>query len=228
MRRRPSLRDERGTTLVELMVATASGMVIMFAITTVIVVALHSSARVSARVDATQRGRIVIARIMEQLHSACVLPEIAPVQEGSTGTKLRFVHQTGSGVALTPTLSVINFENGTLKQFDYKATAGPLPSWTFEQSPFETRTLLTKVAPISPASSLFYYYSYSNGSLVQQAGELSSTAAKQVLNVRVALTSSPTSAPVADSGAPSSIQDSATFRLTPPSFNEKAISLPCQ
>lgn len=228
MKRLPSLRDERGTTLVELMVATASGMVIMFAITTVIVVALHSSARVSARVDATQRGRIVIARIMEQLHSACVLPEIAPIQEKSTGTKLRFVHQTGSGVALTPTLSVINLENGTLTQSDYKATAGPLPSWVFETSPFEARTLLTKVAPISPSSSIFSYYTYSSGALVQQTGELSSTVAKQILNVRIALTASPTSTPIADGGAASSIQDSATFRLTPPSFNENAISLPCQ
>lgn len=228
MRRLPSLRDERGTTLIELMVATAAGMVIMFAITTVIVVALHGSARVSARVDATQRGRIVIARIMEQLHSGCILPEIAPVQEKSTGTTLRFVHETGSGVALTPTLSVISLSNGTLTQSDYKATAGPLPSWSFETSAFATRTLLTKVAPISPSSSIFFYYTYSSGSLVQQTGELSSTVAKQILNVRVALTASPGTTPVKDSGGASSIQDSATFRLTPPSFNEKAISLPCQ
>jgi hypothetical protein len=228
MKRLPSLHDERGTTLVELMVATAAGMVVMFAVTTVIVVTLHSSARVSARVDATQRGRIVIARMMEQLHSACILPEIAPVQEKSTGTTLRFVHQTGSGVALTPTLSVITLSGGTLTESDYKATAGPLPSWVFEASPSATRTLLTKVTPISPSSSIFSYYTYSNGALVQQTGELSSTIAKQILNVRVALTASPLTTPVKDAGSASSIQDSATFRLTPPSFNEKAISLPCQ
>jgi hypothetical protein len=225
---RIDFRDQRGTTLIELMVATASGMVIMFAITTVIVVALHSSARVSARVDATQRGRIVISRIMEQLHSGCILPEIAPVQEKSTGTTLRFVHQTGSGVALTPIRSVITLSGGTLTESDYKATAGPLPAWTFETNAYQERTLLTKVAPISPSSSIFSYYTYSNGTLVQQTGELSATIAKQILNVRVALTTSPGTTPVKDVGAPSSIQDSATFRLTPPSFNEQAISLPCQ
>lgn len=228
MSRLPPLRDERGTTLIELMVATAAGMVIMFAITTVIMVTLHSTARVSARVDATQRGRIVISRIMEQLHSACILPEIAPVQEKSSGTTLRFVHQTGSGVALMPTLSVITFSGGTLTEADYKATAGPLPSWTFETNAYQTRTLLTKVAPISPSSSIFSYYTYSNGALVQQTGELSAIVAKQILNVGVGLTTSPGTSPVKDAGAASSIQDSATFRLTPPSFNEKAISLPCQ
>jgi Tfp pilus assembly protein PilW len=225
---RIDIRDQRGTTLIELMVATAAGMVIMFAITTVIVVTLHSSARVSARVDATQRGRIVISRIIEQLHSACILPEIAPIQEKSTGTSLRFVHQTGSGVALTPILSVITLSGGTLKEFDYKATAGPLPAWAFETSAYQTRTLLTKVGPILPSSSIFSYYTYSNGTLVQQSGELDATVAKQILNVGVSLTTSPGTTPVKDAGAPASIQDSATFRLTPPSFNEKAISLPCQ
>ncbi len=227
--KRLDLRDERGTTLMEVMVALAAGMVVMFALTTVVVVTLHSSARVSARVDATQRGRIVTARVMEQLHSACILPEIAPVQKESTGTSLRFIHQTGSGVALTPVLSVITLSGGTLSESDYKATAGPLPAWTFESTAYATRTLITKVAPISPSSSIFSYYTYANGALVQVPANttLSATTAAETVVVGMALTATPGTTPVKDAGAPASIQDSASFRLTPPSFNEKVASRPC-
>jgi Tfp pilus assembly protein PilW len=226
---RIDIRDERGTTLMEVMVALAAGMVVMFALTTVIVVTLHSSARVSARVDATQRGRIVTSRIMEQLHSACILPEIAPVQKESMGTSLRFIHQTGSGVALTPILSVITLSGGTLSESDYKATAGPLPAWTFESSAYATRTLLTKVAPIAPSSSIFSYYTYANGALVQVPANttLSATTAAETVVVGMALTATPGTTPVKDAGAAASIQDSASFRLTPPSFNEKVASRPC-
>ncbi len=226
---RIDISDERGTTLMEVMVALATGMVVMFALTTVIVVTLHSSARVSARVDATQRARIVTSRVMEQLHSACVLPEIAPVQKESTGTSLRFVHQNGSGVALTPTLSVITLSGGTLSESDYKATAGPLPAWTFEPTAYATRTLLTKIGPIAPSSSIFSYYTYANGALVQVPANttLSATTAAETVVVGMALTATPGTTPVKDSGAPASIKDSASFRLTPPSFNEKVASRPC-
>jgi hypothetical protein len=224
------IRDERGTTLIELMVALAAGMVVMFAMTMVIVVTLHSSARVSARVDATQRARIVTSRIMEQLHSACILPEITPVQEKSTGTSLRFIHQTGAAVSPLPILSVITLSSGTLSESDYKSTTGPLPSWSFEPTSFATRTLLTKVAPISPSSSIFSYYTYTSGTLSQvtpPAAGFDSTTAAQVVQVRVGLTATPGTTPVKDTGAPASIQDSASFRLTPPSFNENVTSRPC-
>jgi Tfp pilus assembly protein PilW len=224
------IRDERGTTLIELMVALAAGMVVMFAMTMVIVVTLHSSARVSARVDATQRARIVTSRIIEQLHSACLLPEITPIQEKSTGTSLIFVHQTGAAVSPLPIRSAITLGAGTLTQSDYKSTTGPLPSWSFELGPYATRTLLTKVAPISPSSSVFTYYKYSNGALVQvtpPATGFDSTTAAQIIQVRVGLTATPSFTPVKDAGAPTSIQDSASFRLTPPSFNESVISRPC-
>lgn len=226
---RIDIRDERGTTLMEVMVALAAGMVVMFALTMAIVVTLHSSARVSARVDATQRARIATSRIMEQLHSACVLPEIAPVQAESTGTSLRFVHQTGSGVALTPILSVITLSGGTLSESDYKATAGPLPAWTFESTAYATKTLLTKVAPIAPSSAIFSYYTYANGALVQVPSNttLSTTTAAETVVVGMALTATPGATPVKDTGSPASIKDSASFRLTPPSFNEKVASRPC-
>lgn len=228
---RVDIRDERGTTLVELMVGLAAGLVVLSALTLVIVVTLHGNARVDARVEATQKGRIVLTNLMEELHSACVAPKIAPVLEKSSGTKLIFVHAApseGATVAPNPTKTEVVLNNGTLTQYDSVATGGTSPNWTWGTP--TSRTLMTNVAPISPSSSIFNYFAYQNGALaaVVPSTELTSTQAATVIEVQVALTTSPTTTPVADAGAPSSIQDSALLRLTPPSFNEQAVSLPCQ
>ena len=224
------IHDESGTTLVELMVAIMTGLVILSALTMVILTTLHGSVRVTARVHATQRARLALDKLMEELHSACVTPEIAPVKEKSNGTVLRFVHQTGSEVAPTPVLSVISLSGGTLTQSDYKPTGGTAPNWTFsEEKPSSTQTLLTKVAPIPPSSSIFSYYSYSGGTIssTPQTTPLSKEEALLTVEVHAALTAAPETTPVADAGASASVQNSATLRLTPPSFNEGSPARPC-
>jgi hypothetical protein len=227
----PTPRDERGTTLMEVMVALAAGIVIFGAVMSLVITTLHSSARVTTRVHATQRARIVLTRVMEELHSACIAPEIAPIREKSTGTMLRFVHQIGSAVQPTPILSVISLSGTTLSQSDYAQNGGTVPNWTFEEkTPTSTRTLLTGVSPISPSSSIFNYYAYSSGTIstVPQTTPLETTAAALTVEVQVALKVAPESTPVKDSGSSVSVRNSATLRLTPPSFNEGSPSRPCQ
>ena len=229
-----TLRDETGTTLVELMVALMIGMVILVALTTMVITTMHSSARVTARVEATQQARIAMTRLMEQLHSACVAPEIAPVRAGSTGNSLEFVHQTGSAVSPTPILSVVTYSNGTLKQFDYAPTGGAMPNWTFDKkTAIGTKTLLTKVAPIPPSTTIFSYYRYLNGAVSETplnppVSGLSTEEAALTVEVRAALSADPLSTPVKDTSADASIRNGATLRLTPPSFNEGSPSKPCQ
>lgn len=232
MQRIEAIRDERGATMVEVLVATATGLVVLSALTTVIVVSLHGSARVTARVDATQRARIVVARVMQELHSACVAPKIAPIQAGSTGTALKFIHASGSegsAVAPNPTLTEISLSGGVLTQTDWASTGGTAPVWSYSSTP-TTRRLLTNVAAIAPSSSIFSYYASSGGavSATPQATPLGATTAPLTILVHLALTASPTRTQVADKNAAASIQDSATLRLTPSSFNENAESLPCQ
>ena len=224
------IRDESGTTLVELMVALMAGLVIISALTAVVITTLHGSARVTARVEATQRARLTLGKLMEEIHSACVTPEIAPVKEESDGTVLRFVHQTGSEVAPTPVLSVISLSGGTLSQSDYEATGGTAPSWTFSEEPSSTQALLTDVSPTPPSSSIFSYYSYSGGTISEtpQATPLSESEAALTVEVHAALTAAPEHTPVSDAGSSASVQDSATLRLTPPSFNEGSPARPCQ
>jgi Tfp pilus assembly protein PilW len=225
-----NLRDESGTTLVELMVALMAGMAILAALTVAVLTTMHASARVTARVEATQRARIAMVKLMQELHSACIAPEIAPVKEGSTGTKLIFVHQTGSAVSPTPIKSVITYAAGNLTQADYAMTGGTSPNWTFSEQAGSTQTLLTNVAPIAPSSSVFSYYRYSNGTISSsaQSTPLSGTESELTVVVKVAISANPTTTPVKDPGADANVQDSATLRLTPPSFNEGSPSKPCQ
>ncbi|MGH2973834.1 MAG: PilW family protein [Solirubrobacterales bacterium] len=224
------IADESGTTLVEMMVALMTGLVIISALTMVILTTLHGTNRVSARVHATQRARLAITQLMEELHSACVVPEIAPVKEGSEGNKLRFVHQTGSAVSPTPVLSEIVYSGGILTQSDFETTGGVSPNWSFSETPSSTRTLLTDVTPTPPSSSIFNYYAYSGGTISETPQEtpLSETAALLTVEVHAAITAAPENTPVEDAGAAASIQNTATLRLTPPSFNEGSPARPCQ
>lgn len=231
MRRIGTFRDERGSTLIEMVVTIGAGMVVFLALSTVIIVSLRETGRASARVDAVQRARTTLARVVDQLHSACITPQIAPVREGSSETSLSFVHQTGSAVSPTPLLSTISLTGGTLSQSDYTWTGGAVPAeWTFNSTPSSTRQLMTKVTPTAPSSAIFSYYSYTNGqvSATPLAVPLNAENAARTVQVKIALTVAPLSTPVKDAAASASVQSSAVLRLTPASFNTNVINLPCQ
>ncbi len=224
-------RDESGTTLVELMVGLMMGMVILSALTLVIVVTLHGSARVSARVEATQNGRIALSRVTEELHSACIYPKATPIEEGSTATTLRFVHAAGGEggeVAPNPVRTEISLDEGTLTQYDYEMTGGSPLTPSFSSTPTTTQ-LMTDVSPIPSRTGIFTYYSYLNGNLHELSASPSlGGRAAETIEVQVALNTEPRSTPVADEGSNANLQDSAVLRLTPPSFNESATALPCR
>ena len=75
----------RGTTLVELMVAITAGVVVLAAISAVAIVALRETARVKHPGRRNPAGPQVLDQVIEELHSACVAPEIAPVQRKQYG-----------------------------------------------------------------------------------------------------------------------------------------------
>jgi hypothetical protein len=228
MSRTGLVSDQSGFTLVEQLVALGAALVVLFGLTTVIMTTLHQSARVNDRVDATQRARLTLYQVIDGLHSACVAPHIAPVQAGSTGTSLRFLHQTGSEVAPTPVLSQIDLNNGTLTESVYPATGGSIPSWTFASTPSSTRQLMTGVAS-SPAP--FRYYAYSNGQIAATplpASPLQAADAARTVQVTVALKVSPSKPGTADPNAAASVQDTALLRFSPAAFSTNANNLPCQ
>lgn len=209
--------DESGTTIVELLVGMAMGMIVLAGLSMVLIVVLHGNARVDARIEATDNARIAITRVMEELHSACTAHGVAPVKESSNANKLVFEHAAGAEAAteVSPkkieTVIAYNPTAETLTQTDRTDGLPVTPP----------RILLSDVAPAIGNLGIFSYSEYVG---VEELAPLPATTtgpigprANNVILVGVALTASPRSSPVADPGAAATVQNSATLRLTPPS-----------
>jgi Tfp pilus assembly protein FimT len=227
--RREYIRDERGTTLVEMLVGISMASILMFAMTMVIVVAMHASARSSAEVSSTQLARNGLSSIIQQLHSACLSPRVAPIWKESSGTQLVFTHSTGSEVTAKPVKSKIVLKEGTVTQYDYESIGNLSPPWTFAEKETATRQLMTGVAPIPPSTAIFNYYSATNGQISSTPLPTPlETNAKSAILVSVGFSSAPTAQKQsADPNASTHIQDSVLLRLTAPTFNE-TVSPPCE
>jgi hypothetical protein len=234
---RISLAAEDGTSMVEVMVGLAMGMVVLAGLSMLLIVTMHGNARVDARVESTDNARLTMTRIMEELHSACVKPTAKPVQEGSTANKLILVH--GSyGQATTPselaTKSEITYLSGALSQVDQHATGESNGEYVYGSAPEAARILVSNVGPIESSKPVFKYYKYENGHLSNSLLGTSLTAklgkleAEETILVNVEFKAEPKSEPVADNGAGAAIRNSATLRLTPPSYTETAKAFPCQ
>ena len=152
------MRDERGFTLVELLVSMMISVVVLLAIMAVVDVTTRGSARVASRVDADQRARVTLQRLFDELHSTCVAPNVLPVVASSNGyqsddNNLIFLEQSGSSVSPTPDEHVVTLANGTLTERIFPATGGTAPTWTFASTPSSTTQLLTGVGPASSGGS---------------------------------------------------------------------------
>ena len=139
------MTDERGFTLVELIVSIAIGMMVVLGVFALVDVSMRNSARIAARVDADQRARPVLQRLVDELHSACLGPDSSPVLVGSGDSTIGFLHRTGAAVSPTPDKRVVTLTGGTLSESVYPVTGGTAPNWTFATSPSSTRQLLTGV-----------------------------------------------------------------------------------
>jgi len=150
--------EELGTTLIELLVAMLTGIVVLFALLAILEFSTNQDARISDRVQANRLGRVAMAKIVDELHSACTGFEATAIQApsetpasplASTGaTDLWFVSaygNTNSGSstdaepiehdihwaatgAKTPTGQAL----GTLTDYRFKSTGGSPAKWEFQ------------------------------------------------------------------------------------------------
>jgi hypothetical protein len=138
------LRREEGFTLVELLATMAAGMVVLGAVVTVISVALQQTTYTFTRVDATERARTMLAHVADELHSACLVNGVTPIQGGaqssqvSDANNLVFVSQYGTSANPTPVEHKITYNSstGTLTEYNYAVTGGSDPTkWVFATTP---------------------------------------------------------------------------------------------
>lgn len=167
-RLRQWLRDERGFTLVELLVVLMAGTVIMGAIATMLEVTLRQTSRTFSQTNASQSSRFATETLENELHSACLANGLAPVQATSDGNTLIFISQYGSTATAAKAASPTPVEhkvaysptNGTLTDYVYPATGGGAPNWTFSSTASSQTQLLAHVAPIT-GTPVFQYFAYS-------------------------------------------------------------------
>jgi Tfp pilus assembly protein PilW len=169
----PDMRAESGFTLVELVVAMAMGIVVMFALSSIMITMLHQSQRTFTRVDATRQARVALSNIDNALHSACV-DGTPPIQAGSTATKLIFLSYTGNAATTVPVWHELTFSGGSLTDYRYKATASPAylatgipPAWqrgsALTPPSAASVTLLTNTSQQTDSSGavpVFRYFQY--------------------------------------------------------------------
>jgi type II secretory pathway component PulJ len=170
------VRREDGFTLIELLVTMVAGMVVLLALGTVIAVTLHQTTVTFTRVDATERARVTLANIEDQLHSACMETGITPIQGGAGGTQvsdashLVFLTSYGTSATPTPLEDELTFDptHDTLTEYTYSWSGGILQdpsSWTFSSTPTNAsgKLLLNNVTQITQSGTavpVFQYFAY--------------------------------------------------------------------
>jgi type II secretory pathway component PulJ len=167
-------RDERGFTLIELVIAMSMGMVISLAALGFLGFATGDVTRITERVHVDQTGRAALERISLELHSACVMASIAPVQEKSNENEIKFISESGVQSSFsTVHLHQIIYtpagggKKGTLVEKLYSSVPPPTgkegPNYTFSKTASSINKLLTGVQQSESggkAVPVFRYYRY--------------------------------------------------------------------
>lgn len=187
------LSDESGVTLIELLVAMATAIVVVGALFAILEVSLRQTSRLTDRVQADQTGRIAMTRVIDALHSTCISPEFRPIQTGSSGSELRFINAYSNEAtipysAVTEHRIIWSKEAGTLTDKSYPATGGSWPKYTFSStaSPAAGTRLSSNVAESQEKGlgvPIFEYFKYNTSSSSTEALTPLSTINTEALKV---------------------------------------------
>jgi hypothetical protein len=158
---RNRLAGESGFTVMELLVASLLGMVVILAVLAMMDGAQGHSSRVALRVDATQRGRVAMEQATQRLRSQVCLGTATPVTE-ATATGITFYADFGDE-AFTPEQRRLFVSGGALREEIYNGTGTP-PAVTFPTTPSQQRVLVRGIEQAKDASGTalpyFSYYAY--------------------------------------------------------------------
>ncbi|MGO9487614.1 MAG: PilW family protein [Solirubrobacteraceae bacterium] len=178
-------REERGFTLIEVLVAMLTGIVVTGALFAILEFSTRQTARLSEVSQSSQIGRTAMTHIVDELHSACLSQGFAPVQAGSTPSKLVFVNgyfpERVANEAKEPEYSFVRKDEiswssagkGTLKDQKYTASEpakeGEYKGWTTGGNVL----IAENIAPFESekANQVFKYYKYAAKSTTGTAEE---------------------------------------------------------
>lgn len=160
-RLRSAARDERGMTLVELLVASSLGIIVLTAAFQILVVGMKGTQRVQSGVETVQRGRIAMENVTRELRSQICLPTATGPQPAllyADATSVSFYADLGDE-NLAPDLRQISFAGNqiTEKTFANSGTTTAPAFSGYPTTPARTRVLATDITQDSGTAYLRYY-----------------------------------------------------------------------
>lgn len=184
---RRTRRDERGMTLVELLVGVGGGTVVLLGAYAAMQVALQAQTRTEDRIDATSRGRLGMERITRDIRSQQCLPgatagENSPAMIIATDRALEFytsVTQARDSAQLierrrlewTPVnANTRGFGDGGVQVGDIVETVWTQrenvgPPYEFPSTPTQRSVVAQDVQQQTPTTPIFQYFGYDPGDI---------------------------------------------------------------
>lgn len=192
MRRR--LRDRRGFTVVELLVATTIGVGVLLAAFTLSSALLHAQTRISDRSESIARGRTAMEQIVQQLRSQVCLGPGYPAITYGDDNHITFYADLANRT-FVPQRRDLQLSGGALTELDYDGTAtGAQPPFSFSSTPSRRRVILDRIQ-LQSGVPFFRYYMFDGRDPIRPsrllATPLSASDAQRVVQVTVSFAALP-------------------------------------
>ena len=157
---RDRLSDERGFTLVELLVTITIGMIIFSAALDLTDVSGRSTSRTTDRVETAQRARTAMERMVRQIRSqVCLDSTTYPIVSGD-GSSVTFYVDYDNNPVYKPQKRRLTFDstgNGKITEEQWDATTTTGPPWSFSTSVSRSFTVAKDVGQIG-STPIFRYF----------------------------------------------------------------------
>jgi Flp pilus assembly pilin Flp len=228
------IRDERGITLVEVMVAATIGTVVMLGLLGLLDATTRVSARVTARADSGMRGREAMEQMVQLLRASVCMKQAATLTpiDSASDTSVTFyadiAHPSGTGTDdFIPQKFQLSLSGGTLTQTTWTGAgtyADPTTPLTFSGAG-ATRPVLANVRA-KPGVPIFSFYAY-NGSTAPDpyngatalTSPLSAADLAKVAMVRIAFVAGPLGKVAPDPKSDTALDEIVRLRQVNPEDN---------
>ena len=211
------LGSEDGFSLTEILVSIPIGVVLLSAVFVMMRASVRQSANITDRTEAIQRGRTAMERVTRQLRSqVCPTTTGTALTTADANTLTLYVDMTGG--TSQPERRTLTYDPAaqTLTEYEYVASSGSWPNFTWPASPTRTRQLLNNVTAVSGVP-FFRYYQYDASGDVSptpMTTPVSAANLPRVVNVAVGFVSKPRKATT--SSPSTTFQSEASMRTSDP------------
>jgi len=236
------LRDERGFTLIEVLIATIAGLLVAGAALAILATSYQMLANNADRVDANQQGRTAMLEIEQLLNSSCVAGlGVSPIVGGSSAgsgappsgaNSITFLSSQSDLPTTLPYEEVVSLSgSGALQLQTYTNPSGSEPDWIFPTTATTTATLVSHAGLVPGSSAIFQYYPYNSDGTVSSSADqlvgnyLPTSSAETVAGVKIQFEAAPTDG-VTRAGGNVDFSDQVNLSLTPASSTGSSSGTP--